>query len=208
MFGNPFMAWADLAWKIGEMSIASAQVIAHRTTRMAAAGPLPNARDRKEFTRMGQEKVEAATESARAMAAHLGAMNLQLGARSFRSMMTGTTALMALASSRNIGQFIARQATLAGVVSRSPRLLPKLLIPPHSSRAAASNPSTRAPRRTPGASASADAKSPRRVSFLRDFRTGDHDHLAAQPPASCAGVVEHRRGAVAKTDRDFIVLCG
>ena len=119
MFGNPFMAWADLAWKIGEMSIASAQVIAHRTTRMAAAGPLPNARDRKEFTRMGQEKVEAATESARAMAAHLGAMNLQLGARSFRSMMTGTTALMALASSRNIGQFIARQATLAGVVSRS-----------------------------------------------------------------------------------------
>ena len=62
LFGNPFLAWTDLAWKIGEMSMASAQVIAHRTTRMAAAGPIPNASDRQEFRRMGQEKIEAATE--------------------------------------------------------------------------------------------------------------------------------------------------
>jgi len=33
---NLFLAWTDLAWKIGEMSIASAEVIAHRTARMTA----------------------------------------------------------------------------------------------------------------------------------------------------------------------------
>jgi len=118
VFGNPFLAWTDLAWKIGEMSMASAQVIAHRTTRLAAAAPMPNARDRQEFTRMGQEKIEAATESARAIAAHLTTMNLKLGARALRHMMTGTAALMSLAS-RSVGQSITRQVKLAGSLSRS-----------------------------------------------------------------------------------------
>jgi hypothetical protein len=119
VLGNPFLAWTDLAWKIGEMSMASAQVIAHRTTRLAAAGPMPNARDRQEFTRMGQEKIEAATESARAIAAHLTTMNLKLGARALRHMMTGTAALMSLAASRSSGQSITRQAKLAKTLSRS-----------------------------------------------------------------------------------------
>ena len=119
VFGHPFLAWTDLAWKIGEMSMASAQVIAHRTTRMAAAGSKPNARDRKEFTRMGQEKIEVAMESARAMAAHLATMNLQLGARAFTHMVTGTAALMSLAASRSVGQSIKRQAKLAETLSRS-----------------------------------------------------------------------------------------
>ena len=119
MYGNPFYAWADLAWKIGEMSMASAQVIAHRTTRMAAAGPVPNTRDRQEFSRMGHEKIEASVESARAIAGHLMAMNLKLGARALSQMTTGTAALMSLAASRTTGQFITRQAKLAEVVSRS-----------------------------------------------------------------------------------------
>jgi hypothetical protein len=119
VLGNPFLAWTDLAWKIGEMSMASAQVIAHRTRRMTAAGPMPNARDRQEFTRMGQEKVGAATESAYAIAAHLAMMNLKFGVRAFRHMVTGTAALMSLATSRSVGQSFARQAKLAQTVSRS-----------------------------------------------------------------------------------------
>ncbi len=126
VLGNPFLAWTDLAWKIGEMSMASAQVIAHRTKRMAASGPLPGARDRKEFTRMGQEKVEAATESARAIAAHLTAMNLKFGARALRYMVTGTTALMSLAASRSVGQSITRQAKLAETLSRSAKTASEL----------------------------------------------------------------------------------
>jgi hypothetical protein len=124
--GNPFLAWTDLAWKIGEMSLASMQVIAHRSRRMAAAGPLPNARDRREFTLMGQEKIEAAAESARAIAAHLTTLNLQLGARAFRHMVTGTAALVSLATSRSVGQSIARQAKLAQTVSRSAKITSEL----------------------------------------------------------------------------------
>jgi hypothetical protein len=119
VLGNPFLAWTDLAWKVGEMSMASAQVIAHRTARMAAAGPMPNPRDRQEFTRMGQEKIGAAAESAYAIAAHLTTMNLKFGARAFRHMVRATAALMSLAASRSVEQSITRQANLAATVSRS-----------------------------------------------------------------------------------------
>lgn len=119
MFGNPFVVWTDLAWKIGEMSMASAQVIAHRTTRIARAGPNPNIRDRRELARMSLEKVEATTESARAIAAHLATTNLDLGARAFSQMLSATAALMSLAASRGAGQFVTRQAKLAQTLSRS-----------------------------------------------------------------------------------------
>jgi hypothetical protein len=118
-FGSPLAAWTQLAWTIGEMSLASAQVIAHRTARMAAAGPVPHARDRKEFTRMGTEKIEAATASAQALASHMTTENLTLGARAFGHMLTNTAALFSLAASRNAGQFIARQAKLADSCGRS-----------------------------------------------------------------------------------------
>lgn len=121
VLGNPFLAWTDLAWTIGEMWLASAQVIAHRTARMAAAGPMPNATDRQEFARMGHEKFEAATESAREMAEHCVTMNLKFGARAFQLMATGSAALMALAASRSVGESITRHAKLAETLSRSAR---------------------------------------------------------------------------------------
>jgi hypothetical protein len=45
-----------IAVKFAELGLAAPQVIAHRLTRMALAGPKPNARDRKEFTAMVVEK--------------------------------------------------------------------------------------------------------------------------------------------------------
>jgi len=119
LLGNPFQAWTDLAWKIGEMSMASAQVIAHRTTRMAISGPLPSTRDRQEFSRMGQEKVEAATQSAQAIAAQMAALSGTIGTRAFSHWMSGSAALMSLAASRSVGQFVTRQAKLAQAMSRS-----------------------------------------------------------------------------------------
>ena len=83
-FANPFLIWTDLALKTGEMMLASAQVIGHRTGRMAAAGPKPSARDRREFTLMGEEKIKAAAESAQAMTAQMMRMNPQLGARALK----------------------------------------------------------------------------------------------------------------------------
>ena len=119
--GNPFLAWIDLAWKIGEMSMASAQVIAHRTARMAAAGPTPNARDRREFARMGQEKFDAAAESAHAIAAQLAATNLKFGARSLRNMVDRNGSANVADVDRNVTQSIARQARLARSLSGSAR---------------------------------------------------------------------------------------
>jgi hypothetical protein len=46
-----------------ELALAVPQVVAHRMTRMALAGPTLNARDRKEFHGMGQEKMVAFWQS-------------------------------------------------------------------------------------------------------------------------------------------------
>jgi len=42
--------------KLAELGVAAPQVVSHRLTRMALAGPALNARDRKEFTGMVVEK--------------------------------------------------------------------------------------------------------------------------------------------------------
>ena len=52
-----------LARQATELAIAVPQVVAHRLTRMALAGAFPNARDRREFHTLGQEKVHAFWQS-------------------------------------------------------------------------------------------------------------------------------------------------
>ncbi|PAT43718.1 polyhydroxyalkanoate granule-associated phasin [Vandammella animalimorsus] len=59
---------AKLARKSGELMQAAPQVVAVRVGRMLTAGPQPSARDRREFQRMGAEKVEAFAQSWQAMA--------------------------------------------------------------------------------------------------------------------------------------------
>lgn len=61
-------SWNQLAWLTGEMLLASASVIQHRTGRMARAGYPLSAKDQKEFTRMVQEKIDAGREAASALA--------------------------------------------------------------------------------------------------------------------------------------------
>ena len=55
------------AVKLAELGLAAPQVIAHRLTRMALAGPTISARDRKEFTGMVQEKQAAVAQAWTAM---------------------------------------------------------------------------------------------------------------------------------------------
>lgn len=52
-----------LARQGAELAFAVPQVITHRLTRMALSGPVPSARDRREFYAMGQEKVHAFWQS-------------------------------------------------------------------------------------------------------------------------------------------------
>jgi len=119
LFTNPFLVWTRLAWKTGEMMLASAQVIHHRTGRMAAAGATPSVRDRREFALMGQEKLEAGVESAKAMAAQLMTLNPLLGARAVKHMMSGAAEVMSLAASRTAGQAMARHAKLVRTMTQS-----------------------------------------------------------------------------------------
>ncbi len=51
-----------------EMAVAVPQVVAHRVTRMAIAGPVLSARDRREFELMVAEKKTAFAEAMQAMA--------------------------------------------------------------------------------------------------------------------------------------------
>lgn len=54
---------ATLSRRSTELALAVPQVVAHRMTRMALAGPFPNARDRREFQGMAHEKVLAFWQS-------------------------------------------------------------------------------------------------------------------------------------------------
>ena len=53
----------SLARQSSELALAVPQVVAHRLTRMALAGPVLNPRDRREFHGMAQEKVHAFWQS-------------------------------------------------------------------------------------------------------------------------------------------------
>jgi hypothetical protein len=68
----------SLAVQTVELAVAVPQVLAHRAMRMAAAGASPSAHDRKEFQRMGSEKVAAFAESWNAMALQTFRANQQL----------------------------------------------------------------------------------------------------------------------------------
>lgn len=52
-----------LAIQSMELALAAPQVVMHRLSRMAQAGASPSQRDRREFTRMGHEKVLAFYQS-------------------------------------------------------------------------------------------------------------------------------------------------
>lgn len=119
VFANPVQEWTDLVMRTGEMMMASAQVIGHRTTRMAAVGPNPSAQDCSEFALMGQEKFDAAIESAEAMAAQMMTINLHLWTRAFGLMLAGATGMVSLAASRSVSESVERQATLAHTMTQS-----------------------------------------------------------------------------------------
>jgi hypothetical protein len=74
-------AASTLPLQLGELALAVPQVMAHRLMRMALAGQVPSARDRKEFSRMSAEKSEAFAESWTAMALEASKLQQQLTRR-------------------------------------------------------------------------------------------------------------------------------
>ncbi|HEX6364045.1 MAG TPA: polyhydroxyalkanoate granule-associated phasin [Albitalea sp.] len=122
----PFALWTDVALRTSEMLVASAQVIGHRTRRIAAAGHSPGLRDRREFARMGFEKVEAAGESLWAMGQHVLMANTQVWTRAWQDAVASTTAWMSCSGSRTLPQLLERQLEVAQALSQSARSAARL----------------------------------------------------------------------------------
>lgn len=116
---TPVLLWMDLAWKSGEMLLTSAQVINHRTTMIANSRTPMSKKDQKEFNLMSQEKLEAGTASAFAMAAYMTRLNHKLWTRAFEQMLGVNTAMISLAASGTISQSASRQKTLGRAVAQS-----------------------------------------------------------------------------------------
>ena len=74
-----------LAVQAAELALAAPQVIAHRLSRVALAGPRLSERDRKEFELMVAEKNAAFSEAWQAMATHGARANQALAASFFKS---------------------------------------------------------------------------------------------------------------------------
>ena len=79
----------------------------------------PNARDHREFSLMGQEKVDACAASFSAMASHLFAMNAKLGIAGLRQVTAHANAMMALAGSRDMREVLQTQARLLRTLQAS-----------------------------------------------------------------------------------------
>ena len=77
----------SLAVQTAELAVAVPQVVAHRMTRMALAGPKLSARDRKEFALMLAEKNAAFGQAWQAMAAQALLANQALGASYVRALL-------------------------------------------------------------------------------------------------------------------------
>ena len=111
-FMNPLLMWHRLAWKTGEMAIASAQVIGRRTSRIALAGSAPSARDQREFAMMGQEKRAAALQAAQAAGTSMLMLNGHFAELAFKQTMSMAVAMMSLAASRTAAETARLQSKL------------------------------------------------------------------------------------------------
>lgn len=78
----------SLSAKYMELAIAVPQVVAHRATRVALAGPIPSDRDRREFQRMVVEKQAAFAQAWWAMALQMYRVNQELISLTMRALVT------------------------------------------------------------------------------------------------------------------------
>ena len=114
---SQYPALTSSAFKLWAIAFTAPQVIAHRTARMMAAGPAPNARDRREFSRMGQEKVAAAGESLAAMALPLLQMNQALAADAMRQWWKFWSVAMTATGTPNVRATKLQHALLRGLAT-------------------------------------------------------------------------------------------
>ena len=116
---QPFVGCCELIRITTEMWTAAAQVIGHRTGRMAAAGPVLSTRDRDEFTLMVQEKIDAVGQSAAAMGREWLSFGSRTAVQAWGDLLKAGQAALAVATSGTIQQSFERQAELARTLQKS-----------------------------------------------------------------------------------------
>jgi len=90
MAAAPSRKTRSIAFQTAQLALAVPQVMAHRLTRLALAGPTPSARDRKEFALMSAEKTDAFAASFNNMALQTLRAQQQLAFSCMRSMWSPT----------------------------------------------------------------------------------------------------------------------
>lgn len=101
--------WFRLVTELSEMLGATAQVVSVRVVRIAFAGPLPDERDRAEFSLMGREKPEAMSESLQAFTSGFANMGMEFAAQASGQAWVTSTAASEIAASRSATQWLERQ---------------------------------------------------------------------------------------------------
>ncbi|MGH8587259.1 MAG: polyhydroxyalkanoate granule-associated phasin [Gammaproteobacteria bacterium] len=134
--GGTGLGWWQPWMQLWEIAVAAPQVVAHRTARMARSGPTRSSADRKELTRMTQEKFEAFGESASAMAAEIVRANVALWPSVLRAGGTLPSAMWMPTARAGSRGFASKPALAAGAVPRivsgaASRVLAKGFAPVH-----------------------------------------------------------------------------
>jgi hypothetical protein len=120
VFGEFSTTWWQVATDLSETLSAANKVVGYRTALMAMAGPVPNARDRHEFSLMSREKIEAASESVQAMGKGFMTLGMDLAMETSRQLWAASAATVALSSSGTTAQWLQHQAALLKVAAECP----------------------------------------------------------------------------------------
>src|ERR1700692_4289351 len=104
--------WLRVFTECCKVPTAPPHVVKVRRARVAMAGPLPNERDRVEFSLMSREKSEAASESILAMGSGFINLGWALAMNISKHICATSAAAAALASSLSATQWLERHAPI------------------------------------------------------------------------------------------------
>lgn len=108
----PVLKWTLLGRQTNRLMMASMTVISHRRRRLLRAGPIPGASDWAELALMTHEKLQIPIESAVAMTSAIQNEARQFLTQGSEVALTVVGGAMALATSRSVDEFRARQVAL------------------------------------------------------------------------------------------------
>lgn len=118
-FFNPLLLWTDVAAQTGVMLLSSSTVVQIRTGQLLRDALSPGEADMQEIGLMGQEKLEAVSESGAAMANQLHTAQFALPQRALRLSLQAADALASLLVALSPAEAATRLDRLLRISNRS-----------------------------------------------------------------------------------------